>query len=86
MYVIASRLVSSVAVWTLCSIFQCELWVRARSRSSVGHSQLLAVMNNFPGLNYGPKKSDWLNCPPPEILMVETAMAKNLIGGNPDQK
>ena len=31
----------------------------------VGHSRLLAVVNSLPGLNYGPKKSDWLNCPSP---------------------
>jgi hypothetical protein len=46
----------------------------------------IATKNNLPELNYGPKKSDWLNCSPPEILLVGTAMSKNLIGRSPVQK
>ena len=44
-------------------------------------------MNNFPGLNYGPKKSDWLNYPPPPLkaYLLKPQWQKILIGRNPDQ-
>jgi hypothetical protein len=41
----------------------------------------IPTKNNLPEPNYEPKKSDWLVCPSsPEILLVETAVSKNLMG------
>ena len=89
MYVIGSHLIPSVAVCILGFFnVNCKWQLAVGHRPPpIGHSRLLAVMNNPPGLNYGPKKSDWLNSPlPPEILVVETAMAKNLVGRNLDYR
>ena len=44
----------------------------------------ISIKNNLSEPNWGPKKSDWLNSGSPEILFVETAMAKNLIARIPD--
>ena len=46
----------------------------------------IPTKNSLPEPNYRPKKSDWLICPFPEILLVETAISKNPIGRNPDHK
>ena len=67
MYVIGSHWIPCVAVWTLGFFnVNCKWQLAVGHRPPpIGHSRLLAVMNNPPGLNYGPKKSDWLNFPLP---------------------